>query len=251
MIPELQLGTVEWEGRCLMVAPLPSDPGRVVDLHRVERVRLAKLGEGHSEILAEATVPPRIRAVLEAGPRALQRVRQALAYAEKWERRSGLPEDLALPLEGLRFCPCLPEPSAIRRADGRALDRVSVRGPLAALSQLPLPTLAVIGMHGGRSAGFCLALEEPEGVVLGGWLTFRWPEGHLEISGAGHSRSIPVEAWEGLSLPLLQPGEVRLLPPPRLRPIPGLGAGSWVEVKAPFEVLRLQLGGDISHPTVQ
>ncbi|MBP1625749.1 MAG: hypothetical protein H6Q00_224 [Holophagaceae bacterium] len=251
MSPELRLATVDWEGKPCVVAPLPSDPCRLVNLHRVERVRLAKLGEGQAESLAEALVPPSLLAILEAGPRALQRVRQVLAYAEKWDRRGGLPPDLALPVENLRFLPCLPDPRAIRRADGRALDRVSVRGPLASLSQIPHPTLAVVGLHGGRSAGFCLALDEPEGVVLGGWLSFRWPEGNLRLTWAGSARSIPMETWEGLSLPSLDPGEVRLLPTPRLKSIPGLGAGGWVEVEAPFDRLRLQLGGDISHPTVQ
>lgn len=251
MIPDLRLANIERDGRRCLVAPLPSDPGRVVDLHRLEQLRLAKLGEGRPEAMAETLVPAFLRAVLESGSRGLQRVRQVLAYAEKWERRSGLPSDLAFPLDGLRLLPCLAEPSAIRRADGRALDRASIRGPLAMLSQLPHPTLAVVGVHGGPPAGYCLALEDPEGVVLGGWLSFQWPDGHLKLRGAGHVRSIPVEAWEGLSLPPLQPGEVRLLPAPRLRPIPGLGAGAWLEIEAPFECLRLQLGGDMSHPTVQ
>lgn len=251
MISELRLATVEREGRRCLVAPLPSDPGRVVDLHRLEQVRLAKLGEGRAEALAEALAPSSLRAVLESGPRALQRLRQVLSYAEKWERRSGLPADLALPCEGLRMLPCLPDPCAIRRADGRALDRASLRGPMATLDQLPHPTLAVVGVHGGRYAGFCLALEDPAGLVLGGWLSFKWPEGHLKLKGAGHVRNIPIEAWEGLSLPQLRPGEVRLMPPPRLRSIPGLGPGAWVEIEAPFDCLRLQLGADMAHPTVQ
>jgi len=248
---ELRLATAVWEGKPCVVAPLPSDPDRGVNLHRMERLRLAKLGEGRAELLAEALVPPSLMAVLQGGVRALQRVRQVLAYAEKWERRSGLPRDLALPLEELRLLPCLPEPRAVRRADGRALDRVSVRGPLASLSQMPRPTLAAIGLHGGKQAGFCLALEEPEGVVLGGWLSFRWPEGQLKLSGLGHHRDIPIEAWEGLALPPLEPGEVRLLPPPRLKAIPGLGDGAWVEIEAPFECLRLRMGGDMSHLTLQ
>lgn len=247
----LRLGTALWGDRRCLVAPLPSDASRVVDLNRLEGVRLSKLGEGQAPRMAEVLVPSSLRALLAAGPRGLQRVRQTLTYAEKWDQRSGLPEDLAAPLSGLRMLPCLPEPCAIRRADGRALHRGSVRGPLATLSQLPEPTLAVVGLHGGHAAGFCLALEDPEGVVLGAWLTFQWPEGQLKLSAEGQTRTIPVQAWEGLSLPNLEPGEVRLLPPPRLRAIPGLGAGSWVEIEAPFESLRLVLGGDISHPTVQ
>lgn len=251
MISGLRLASIEREERRCLVAPLPSDPSRVVDLHRIERVRLAKLGEGRPEVLARALVPSAMRALLESGLRGLQRVKQALAYAEKWERRSGLPSDLAFPLEGARILPCLPDPCAIRRADGRALDRASIRGPLATLNQQPRPTLAAVGLHGGRMAGFCLALEDPEGAVLGGWLSFQWPEGFLRLKGAGHVRNIPVDAWEGLALPSLVPGEVRLLPLPRLRAIPGLRAGTWLELEAPFECLRLQLGGDMSHPTVQ
>lgn len=247
----LRLATLEREGRRCLVAPLPSDPSRVVDLHHLEQLRLAKLGEGRAEVLAEALVPASLRTVLASGPRALNRLRQALAYAEKWELRSGLPEDLAFRPEGLRMLPCLPDPSIIRRADGSPVDRASLRGPGVTLAQLPHPTLAVVGVHGGRSAGFCLALEDPGGLVLGGWLSFAWPEGHLKLRGAGQVQSIPIDAWEGLSLPRLQPGEVRLLPAPRLRPIPGLGAGACLEIEAPFDCLQLSLGGDLAHPTLQ
>ncbi|NTV76339.1 MAG: hypothetical protein HGA66_19325, partial [Holophaga sp.] len=48
----MRLGTACWaEGpteRRALVAQLPSDPARVVDLNRLERLRLAKLGEGRA-----------------------------------------------------------------------------------------------------------------------------------------------------------------------------------------------------------
>nr|WP_320132733.1 hypothetical protein [uncultured Holophaga sp.] len=251
-MPEFRLGMAEWGGQRRLVAPLGSDPSRVVDLHRLEHIRQAKLGEGRSEALAGQLVPPDLRAVLESGPRGLQRARQALAYAEKWHAQAGaLPAELWGQRDEVRMLPCLPDPQAVRRADGRPLDRSRLRGPGAELSQLPVPTLAVVGLHGGRAHGCCIALEDPEGLVLGAWLSFRWPEGSLRLTGAGHTRSHPLEAWEGLRLPPLKPAEVRLLPPPSLRAIPGLGSGGWVEVQAPFETMLLRLGGDISHPTVQ
>ena len=69
------LGTASWtEGaaeRRALVAPLPS--GRLADLHRIEQLRLKKLGEGDPERLAEAMVPPSLRRILEGGARALAR----------------------------------------------------------------------------------------------------------------------------------------------------------------------------------
>lgn len=252
----LRLGTALWmEGpteRLALVAPLASDPERVVDLQRTERARQAKLGEGRPELLAEALVPSSLREALEAGPRALQRLRQALAYAEKWHRRGDLPEELAPPLAQIRLLPCLPRPSLLRRADGAHLDRLALQGPGGVLHRLPQPTLAAMGMHGGRPAGFCLAVEDAQGVILGGWLEvdFGW-KGVLELGAGGCHRRSPLETWEGIILPALRPGEVLLLPPPRLKPLPELIPGGPFTLCAGGEVLRLSLAGELIHPTVQ
>ena len=115
----LRLGTAVLGGaepqRQILVAALPSDSNRVVDLNRMERARQAKLGEGRPDRLADAHAPTSLREVLEAGPRALQRLRQTLAYAEKWHRRGDLPETLAPRLAEIRLLACLPRPSLLRR----------------------------------------------------------------------------------------------------------------------------------------
>ena len=58
--PGMKLGTAlltePGRERRALVSPLPSDPGRVVDLHAVEAERLRKLGEGQAWALAEAGV---------------------------------------------------------------------------------------------------------------------------------------------------------------------------------------------------
>lgn len=253
----MRLGTVTWsEGpaeRRALVAPLPSDPGRVVDLNRVEQVRLRKLGEGQFEALAAATVPPSLRQVLEAGPRAIQRLRQTLAYAEKWARRGGLPASLAPALAQVRTLPCLPRPALVRMAEGRQLDRLAVQGPGARIGDLPHPTLAVVGLHGGAPAGFCIALPtEGGGAILGGWL---WvgdlEEGTLELRAAGQSRVVDFSVWEHLEATPLRAGEVLLLPTPRLRALQRLQPGEEVEVRTPFETLLLEAGPDQPHPTLQ
>jgi hypothetical protein len=252
-----RLGTASWiEGaveRRALVAPLPSDPSRFVDLHRVERVRLAKLGEGHADALAEVLVPPSLRQVLEGGLRALQRVRQTLAYAEKWTRRGDLPELLARPAETVRLLPCLPRPAVLRRGDGSHLDRLAVQGPGGVLNAWPQPTLAAVGVHrGARLRGWCLALEDAGSALLGGWMTFDPPlEGDLEVLCGSHQRRIPLEAWAELEIPELRAAEVLLLPAPRARPNPGLVPGCAVSVVAPFEALCLRSGTELSHHTVQ
>lgn len=247
------LGTAVWnEGpaeRRALVARLAS--GRLADLNRIEAVRLRKLGEGEPERLAEALLPASLRRVLEGGPRALARARQTWAYAEKWDRRGTLPTILAPTLEAVALLPCLPRPVALRRLDGHWLDRLSVRGPGAELSAPPQPGLAAVGLAGGGMAGYCLALEEAGGAVLGAWLTDEWPTGQLELKVGPARRSAPLKAWEGLELPLLRAGEVLLLPPPRLKPFSEPVAGAEVRLSAGFEQLVLRLGPAGIHPTVQ
>lgn len=250
----MRLGTAVWmEGgaeRRALVAPLAE--GRVVDLNRVERVRLAKLGEGAPEVLAEALLPPSLRRLLEAGPRGLQRARQALAYAEKWARRGNLPEALAPAQERVQLLGCLPRPALLRSGEGRHLDRLQVLGPGSELPGAPTPSLAVVGRHGGGIAGHCLALESHGIAMLGAWLVVDEAlEGELQLQIGGHTRRAPLESWRGLAFPPLRAGEVLLLPPPRLRALPDLPAGLAIQLRAPFETLEARLGREPLHPTVQ
>jgi len=251
----MKLGTASWnEGtteRIALVAELPSNPARVVDLNRLEHLRLAKLGEGWSARLADARVPADLGQLLEGGPRAIHRVRQALAYAGKWDRRGGLPEALAPNVDQVRLLPCLPRPAAVRRWDGTLLDSRSVQGPGAVLGSLPTPTLALVGLHGDRPAGCCLALEHAHGLTLGAWLELDldW-EGCLDLYLGGRHRRLPLDAWRGLILPRLGPGEVMLAPPPRLRLGPG-GPGSEIRFASAFETLTLRLADAEVHPVLQ
>lgn len=100
-------------------------------------------------------------------------------------------------------------------------------------------------------AGYCLALEEAGGAVLGAWLTDEWPTGQLELKVGAARRTAPLKAWEGLELPLLRAGEVMLLPPPRLKPFSELVGGAEVRLSAGFDQLVLRLGPEGVHPTVQ
>lgn len=247
------LGTATWaEGaleRRALVGRLAS--GRLADLNRIEAIRLRKLGEGDPERLAEVLVPASLRRLLEGGPRGLARARQALAYAEKWDRRGTLPEALAPRPEAAGLLPCLPRPAVLHCLDGRGLDRFAVRGPGAELSGSPQPGLAAVGMAGGGIAGFCLAVEESGPAVLGAWMVNAWPGGSLELRAGAARRSAPLRAWEGLELPTLRPGEVLLLPPPRLKPLPELLPGAEVRVIADFDTLALRCGPEGIHPTVQ
>jgi len=247
------LGTAIWaEGpveRRALVARLAS--GRLADLNRIEAIRLRKLGEGDPELLAEVMVPASLRKVLEGGTRALARARQTLAYAEKWDRRGTLPETLAPGLESVDLLPCLPRPSSLRRMNGQNLDRLAVRGPEAELSAPPRPGLAALGLAGGSLAGFCLALEDGGSAILGAWMTDEWPRGNLELKAGAARRTMPLKVWEGLELPPLRAGEVMLLPPAKLRPLPGLMAGTEVRLSAGFDQLILRLGPEGMHPTVQ
>jgi hypothetical protein len=251
----MKLGTAVWsEGsseRTAMVAELPSDPGRVVDLNRLEHLRLAKLGEGWAERLAGAMVPPGLRQLLEGGPRAIHRARQVLAYAEKWHGRGGLPESLAPRADQVTLLACLPRPLAVRRWDGSALDRLALQGPSGTLHGRPVPTLALVGLHGDHPAGCCLALEHAQGLLLGAWLELDldW-DGVLEWRLGGQHRRLPLDAWRGLTLPALRPAEVLLAPPPRLRLGDG-EAGMAVQYVSAFETLTLRLADAGVHPTLQ
>ncbi len=256
VIPSLRLGTAQWvEGaseRRALVAPLPSDTSRLVDLNRVERMRLSKLGEGRAEVLADALVPSSLRLVLEGGSRAIQRLRQTLAYAEKWTRRGDLPESLAPWIGSVRLLPCLPRPVALRRADGTHLDRLGIQGPGSVMKTMPQPTLAMVGLHRGGVIGWCLGAEDAVGAVLGNWMILDQPrEGFIELRSGTHHRRVPLDTWADLELPSLRPAEVVLLPPPKLRALPGLVSGSDFRVCAPFDTMTLRLGTDIPHPTVQ
>jgi hypothetical protein len=247
------LGTAVWvegavERRALM-ARLVS--GRLADLNRIEAIRLRKLGEGEPERLADVLVPASLRRVLEGGPRALARARQALAYAEKWDRRGSLPETLAPELESVALLPCLPRPSSLRRLDGQSLDRLAVCGSGAEMTAPPQPCLAALGLAGGAIAGFCLALEEGGSAVLGAWMTDEWPAGNLELRAGATRRSGSFKAWEGLELPPARAGEVLLLPPLKLKPLPLLMEGTEVRLSMGFDHLLLRLGPEGVHPTVQ
>jgi hypothetical protein len=247
------LGTASWaEGpveRRVLVARLTS--GRLADLNRIEAIRLGKLGEGDPERLADALVPASLRRVLEGGPRALARVRQTVAYAEKWDRRGTLPKAFSPDVSAVDQGACLLRPAALRRMNGQVLDRLSVRGPGAVLSGLLQPALAAVGLAGGGVAGFCLALEDPNGTVLGAWMTDTWPLGSLELKMGSTRRSVSLKTWEGLELPNLCAGEVLLLSPPKLKPFPELLAGVEVRLSSAFEQLVLRLGAEGVHPTVQ
>ena len=115
----------------------------------------------------------------------------------------------------------------------------------------PQPSLAAVGLAGGGIAGFCLALEEAGGAVLGAWMTDEWPTGSLELKAGAARRSVPLKAWEGLALPPLRAGEALLLPPPKLRPLPDLRARVDVRLSAGFDQLILKLDPEGVHPTVQ
>ena len=241
--------------RRLLVAPLPSDPGRLVDLHAVEAQRLRKLGEGQPQALAEALVPPSLRRLLEAGPRALARAAQTLAFAEKWARRGTLPSALAPVLPDLRLLPCLARPSALRHPDGSFGDRLAVQPPEARLPWAPglpvRPTLAAIGQASARPAGFALALKIGEDLVLGAWLhTEILLEGSLSLQGKAGSREQPLAAWADLTLPPLRPGEVLLLPFPEWEPLHPL-PGERMKLETPFGSLAVRFGREGTHPTLQ
>ncbi len=234
--------------RRALVARLPD--GRGVDLNRLEQARLRKLGEGQPEDLADALVPPSLRRLLDGGPRALQRAKQTLAYAEKWHQRGDLPLCLAPAMESMALLPCVPRPSQLRQADGTHRDRFQIKGPGARIAAQPQVTLAVLGGF-GAVRGYCLAAEDGETTVLGAWMVLELPMGVLELRAAKHRRSIALDAWDHLELPHLRPGEVMLLPPSRLKPFPALEPGTRLTVSWPIEEMELILGEKLPHPTLQ
>lgn len=224
--------------------------GRWADLNRIEQARLRKLGEGHPEALADALVPSSLRRLLEGGPRAFQRAKQTLDYAEKWNRRGDLPAWLAPSTESVTLLPCLPRPSQLRRADGTQRDRFQVKGPGAIIASQPQVMLAVLGGY-GAVRGYCLAAEDGETTVLGTWMTLELPLGQLELRASKHRRSVALDAWEDLEVPPLRTGEVLLLPPSRLKPFPALEPGTRLHVSWPLEDMELVLGEKLPHPTLQ
>lgn len=250
----MRLGTAAWtEGaseRRALVAPL-SD-GRFADLNRIERLRLARLGEGAPDALSEALVPASLRRVLEAGPRGLARAKQTLAYAEKWAKRGDLPDSLALSPQAVRLLPCLPRPSTLRAADGAHLDRLRAQGPGAWIDHAPEAGLAALGQADGSVAGFCLALRAGEMAVFGAWLLVGAPfGGELRLRADHHKRSASLEVYDGLELPPLRAAEALLLPPLRLRALPPLDPGAELELRTAFDTLIVHLGPEALQGTVQ
>lgn len=238
------------EGALRLVAPLPDDETRWVDLNAMETARLRRLGEGEPERLAAVLVPSELQGVLAAGPRGMARVQQTLAYASKWYRRGDLPEALAPHREAFRSQACLPNPLNILDAAGKRLS-VIVDGPGAAMLSQPRVTLALIGQAGGRPAGVCLAVLEPMRLILGRWLAvgMNWT-GHLQLRSGEHLRTAPLEAWSDLVLGTLRSGDVLILPPPHWKPLPERVEGT-LELMAPWEKAILTVEGPLGHPGVQ
>jgi hypothetical protein len=104
-----------------------------------------------------------------------------------------------------------------------------------------------MSLHAASSASFSADLD---GAILGAWMVDAWPEGSLELRVGAARRSTPIKTWEGLELPPLRPGELLLLPPPRLKSLPELLPGADVRVSAAFDTLILRAGPEGIHPTV-
>jgi hypothetical protein len=234
------------DGRPFLIASLPSDPARSVDLTALEAIRLAKLGEGDPETLARALVPPSLEALLAAGPRGLARARQALAYAQKWETRGLLPEELASP----RWHPRLTPPTGLLTFEGRRLDPGALLKESHGLPGTPQATLCLVGQAGGLPAGLRMALLGEGRIILSPWIETEGV-GPLQLSVGGHKRKVTLEAWNGLDLPLLQPGEHLILPAPRLRPWPSLSKGAAIDLRWGTDHLQAHLARALEHPTVQ
>lgn len=234
------------DGQTYLIAPLPSDATRMVDLTALEAIRLAKLGEGDAETLARALVPPSLEALLAAGPRGLARARQALAYAQKWENRGILPEELA----SARWVPKRPAPQGFLTLEGRRLDPGILIKEGHALPGVPQATLCLVGQAGGLPAGLRMALVGDGRLMLSPWIETEGM-GPLQLVVGGHTRKVTLEGWNGLDLPLLQPGEHLLLPAPRLRPWPSLSKGAAIELRWGADHLHAHLARALEHPTVQ
>jgi len=249
------LGTAVWQDgymeRRALVARLHGGDGRVADLNRFERVRQARLGEGRPDAMADALVPPSLRQLLETGKLGLQRAEQAFQYAEKWRKKGGIPDALAPVAGSYALLPCLPRPVSIRASDGRPLDRLRVRGHGSTIPALSEPTVAIVGGAKGEVAGCCIAAESQSGPVLGTWLHIGpLPEGELAIETSGHRSAAPLDTWTGLVLPALMPGEVFLLPAPKLR-LPRPVPGARLVIQTPFDRLEIEYGPEPVHPVLQ
>ena len=242
----MRLGAARVGSDLRLVAPLPGQPHRLVDLHAVETVRLAKLGEGRPEALAGALVPPSLPDLLAGGSRALARARQALAYAEKWERRGGLPADLEVPAGALIAW----VPSVLRTLEGRRLEAGALLSPRQALPGRPQASLCLVGTGTPGAVGFRLALLGEGRLRLSPWLALELA-GPLQLSVAGHRRKVAPEVWEGLDLPGLAPDEHLLLPAPKLRPWPSLPKGAPIDLRWGDERLQAVLARGLEHPTLQ
>lgn len=242
----IRLGMARTGKTLRLVAPLAGPPERLVDLSAVEAVRLAKLGEGRPEALAEALVPPDLRDLLGGGARALARARQALAYAEKWERRGGLPAELQVPATALEGW----EPPSLRTLEGRRLDASAVLSPRQALPGRPQASLCLVGTGTPGTVAFRLALVGEGRLRLSPWLALEGTAA-LQLSVAGHRRKVGAEVWEGVDLPALAPGEHLLLPPPKLRPWPSLPKGAPIDLRWGEDRLQASLARGLEHPTLQ
>lgn len=232
-----------------LMALLPSDPGRAVDLTAVEAVRLAKLGEGDPDRLAAALVPHRLDRALAAGPRGVARLRHALAYADKWARRGDLPASLAPLLEEVRPLPL--RPARLLDAEARVMDPAALLGEEQALPGEPRPTLALLGQSGRGPAGWTLACLAGLRVALCPWVVLGADAGALDFSAGGHRRRIPADAWSGIPWPEVAAGEALLLPPPRLKALPSLPAMTPLRLRCGALEMRWTLGVELEHPTAQ
>jgi|GEM_PF-368965 len=252
----IKLGTAVWkEGfseRRTLVARLPGDTSRVVDLNRVERIRLAKLGEGRAESLADVLVPTSLRQLLESGPLGIHRAAQTLAYADKWNQKNGLPEEYAPALGSYKLLPCLPRPLALRTSLGHFWDRLSIHGPGAVLPAISEPTIAIVGSNDGKYAGCCIAANSPLGPILGAWLYIgQLPQCGISIEIGAYKNSTPADIWADLEPPPLRAAEVFLLPAPILRLPNNISPKDKIIIETPFDRLEVKYGSDPVHPTLQ
>ena len=172
-------------------------------------------------------------------------LRREVAQARRPARSPGAP--------GRDLAGCWPAcPGPWRCAAGTAPPWTARRAGAGrnAWASLPVPTLALVGLHGGRPAGCCLALEHARGVVLGAWLELDldW-EGALELSLGGQHRRLPLDAWRAWRPPAPAAGgsgagaAAAALAPARSRP----GAPR-CRIAGPFETLRAHGAENWSTP---
>jgi hypothetical protein len=215
-------------------------------------VRLAKLGEGRPEALADALVPSSLRQLLESGPRGLQRAAQALSYADKWHQKKGIPEKLAPMCGSYRLLPCLPRPLAVRASQGHFLDRLNIFGPRAALPAISDPTIAIVGSTEDKYAGCCIAATSPMGPVLGAWLCIGQLEtGDFSVEIGVNNYTTSTDIWADLIPPKLRPSEVFLLPPPMLRLPNNVSSEDKIIIETFFERLEINYEHEPVHPMLQ